>query len=236
MLNFSRKFPFALDISDFSIEVLQFRREANKIIMSAHARTELEPGIVENGKIVDKKRFKEKIKGFFPDENLKRMKNKKVILSLPESRTFLHIFELPIDIPGEELPKAIESLALKTIPLESGKTYSDFQIISKKDSFLEVFYAVTTRDIVDEYLEVLREVGLEPLVLDIESASLSRTFKGEKVADGGMLIIDIGAKTTVLTLFDKDAIRLSSIVPTAGNHFTEDIAGIGKYDFNFMAC
>ena len=224
MAIFGKKNPFGLDISDFSIEALQFKKQAGKVAMLAHGRVELEPGIVENGKIVDRERFKEKIKEFLPERKLKRMKTRKVIFSLPESRTFLHIFKLPLDIADEQLSKAIEERALKTIPLEPDKIYFDFQVISRKKSFIEILYVATTKEIVDEYLEVLREAGLEPLVLDIESASLSRAFKNEQVLDGGMLIMDIGARTTVLTLFDKETIRISSIVPIAGNHFSKEIA------------
>jgi len=225
MFNFFKKFPLGLDISDFSIEVLQLKREAGKIVVSAHGRTELEPGIVENGKIVDKKRLKEKLKELLPEKKLNRMKANKVILSLPESRTFLHVFKTFKDnLSDEEAEKIIESHALKTIPLEPDKIYSDYQIVSETDNIQEVLYVAATKEVVNDYIDVLKGVGLEPLVLDAESASLARAFKEEGIPDAALLIIDIGAEATVLTLFDKGSIKLSSVVPVAGNHFTKEIA------------
>ena len=224
MLNLFKRFPLALDISDFSIEVLRLKKKFDRIYMSAYCRVRLEPGIVENGKILNKEKLKEKIRQLFPKTKLKKLKTNEVIFSLPESRIFLHIFKLPTNISDKELPSAVENQALKIIPLEPNKTYFDFQVISRGRFFQEILYVAATKEIVDEYLEVLKEAGLKPLVLDIESASLSRTFKSEKVLDGGMLIIDIGAESTVLTIFDKDSIRISSIVPIGGNHFSKEIA------------
>lgn len=225
MAIFGKKNPFGLDISDFSIEVLQLRRETGKIIVSAHGRTELEPGIVENGKIVDKKRLKEKLKELLSEKKLNRMKTNKVILSLPESRTFLHVFKTFKDsLSDKESEKIIESHALKTIPLEPDKIYFDYQIVSETDSIKEVLYVAATKEVVNDYIDVLKGVGLEPLVLDAESASLARAFEKEGIPDAALLIIDIGAETTVLTLFDKGSIKLSSIVPIAGNHFIKEIA------------
>jgi cell division ATPase FtsA len=44
------------------------------------------------------------------------------------------------------------------------------------------------------------------------------------IKDGGVLIVDIGARTTILTIYDEGSIRLSTIVPIAGNYFTKAIS------------
>jgi len=225
MFNFFKKFPLGLDISDFSIEALELERKLGKLYLGAYSRVILEKGIIEDGKILNKEKIKEKFSELLNSAQPRSFRTKKVILSLPESKTFFDIFELPANLQGQQLHKAAEKEAEKTIPLLPQELYFDLKLISEKKDIKEVLYVGILKEIVDSYLEILREVDLIPLALDIESASLSRTFKSEKVADGGMLIIDIGARTTVLSLFDKDAIRLSSIVPTAGNHFTKEIAG-----------
>ncbi len=237
LFNFFKKFPFGLDISDYSIEILELKRRFNKFFLGAYGRVKLEKGIVKDGKILNKEKLKEKITELLKQTQPGKIKSNKVILSLPESKTFFHIFTLPVNLRGKELYNAVKTEALKTIPLEPKNIYFDFQVVSKKkvesfqvvlkkkvESFQEVLYVGIMKEIVDEYLEVIKGVGLELLVLDIESASLTRALKNKVIEERGVLIIDIGARTTTLIIVDKGLIRQSAIIPIAGDQFTKSIA------------
>lgn len=224
MPNLFRKPAFGLDISDSSIEALQLERKLGKLYLGGYGRIELEKGLVEDGKIFNKEKLKEKIIELLKNTIPKRFKTDRVILSLPESKTFLHILKLPVNILEKELVNAVESQALKTIPLDPNRIYFDFQVISRTNEFQEILYVATFKEIVSEYLELLKDAGLKPLILDVESASLTRAFKNEEIRDGGMLIADIGARTTILTIFDEGLVRLSAIVPSAGDHWTRAIS------------
>lgn len=224
MLNLFKKPAFGLDISDYSIEVLELEKKLGKIYLGAYGRVELEKGIVEDGKILNKEKLKEKIKELIGNTVPRKLKTNQVIVSLPESKTFFHISKLPANLVGKELYSAIESEALKTIPLAPEDLHFDFQIEKKEKDWQKVLYVGTSKEIIDEYLEVLTDAELRPLVLDIESASLTRAFGAEMIKDGGVLIADIGTRTTVLTIFDEELIRLSAIVPIAGNYLTRVIS------------
>jgi type IV pilus assembly protein PilM len=110
------------------------------------------------------------------------------------------------------------------MPIDVTKSYSDFRVVSRGLGTQEVLYATASKDIIDDYLEVMEKVGLNPVALDIESASIARTFKDEMLADAAVLIVDIGARTTTLTIVDEGAIRVSSIIKTAGGYFTRTIS------------
>jgi len=215
---------FGLDISDFSIEALQLKRYFKGVRVESYGRIKLEKGTVEDGEIFSKKELQKKIEELLENLKFKGPKLPEVIFSLPESKIFLHIFELPANISAKELPRAIESEVLKTLPIDLSKLYFDFQVISKKVTIQEILYVAVEKRIVDDYLEVMDRVGLMPLALDIESASLARTFKSEVPLNGGMMILDIGARSTILTIFDQSAIRVSSIIKIAGNHFAKTIS------------
>lgn len=213
-----------LDISDCSIEALELEKKMEKPYLGAYSRVELEKGIVEDGKILNKEKLKEKITELLKSAVPRRIKTNQAILSLPESKTFFHIFKFPINLSGKELDNAVESEAFKTIPLAPGSYYSDFRVISKANDIQEILCVSVLKEIVEEYLEILRGAGLKPVVLDIESGSLARAFENEMIEDGGVLIADIGGRITVLTLYDQGSIRFSATVPIAGNHFTQAIS------------
>lgn len=224
MFNFFRKPAFGLDISDFSIEVLRLERKAGKLYLEVYGRVKLERGIVKDGKILKKEKLKEKIKELIQNTKPQPLKGNQIILSLPESKTFFYVFKLSANLKGKELQDAVEKEALKTIPLKSEKIYSDFQIVSKTKDSKTILYVGALKEIIDEYSEVLKEAGLKPLVLDTESASLARAFEKEMVKDGEVLIVDIGARTTILTVYDKNSIRFSAVISVAGNNFTQAIS------------
>jgi type IV pilus assembly protein PilM len=213
-----------LDISDFSIEALQLKSTFGKITLEAFNRVFIEKGIIEDGEILSKSRLAEKIEELLEGAQFKKSKTTEVILSLPESRAFLHVFELPVNISVKELPGALESEVAKTIPIDVSKSYSDFRVVSKGIGNQEVLYVAAHKNIVDDYLEVMEKVGLNPVALDMESASIVRTFKNEMSQEGAVLILDIGARTTILTVFDEGTIRVSSTIKKAGDFFTKSIS------------
>ena len=192
MFNFLRRQPVVgIDISDYSIEVLQLNKR--KEVLS-YARTILEEGIVQDGKILNKEKLVEKLK-----EVLRDIKAKKAILSLPESKIFIGDF--------------------KIIPWQLEEVYTD------KINNIQI---AAPKKIVDQYAEVIKLVGIEPVVIDIESISLGRALisKESKTKDKtSTMIIDIGARTTNLSIFNSGGVLKNSItVPIAGSHFTKAIA------------
>jgi len=187
---------FGLDISDRSIEVLQFNKRKK---VKAFARVLLEKGIIEEGVIVDKEKLALKIR-----QTVKKAKakGKKVVFSLPESQTFVHFFK---DRQG------ILEQAKKVIPIDLNEVY--FNIKGN-------LYIACPKKIVNSYEEALKKAGLEPLAAEIEPVSLARSLQAEDC-----LIVDIGAKITTISIFDKNEnLRLIVSLKRGGNHFTGALA------------
>jgi cell division protein FtsA len=70
-------------------------------------------------------------------------------------------------------------------------------------------------------------IEVEDTVLEQLAASEATITSDEK--DMGVALVDIGGGTTDLALLERGAIRHISILPTGGDHFTNDIAvGCGR--------
>lgn len=189
LFNLFKKQPvIGIDISDYSIEVLQLNKSKEVL---AYNRVTLEQGIVQDGKILQKEKLAEKLQ-----EILKGIKAKKAILSLPESKIFIGDFKISPWKPEEVYTDKI----------------GDTQIAVPKE-------------IVKEYIEVINLAGIEPIVLDIESLSLARALLRPQRPPTNSMIIDIGARTTNVSIFNSKGILSQSItIPVAGIHFTKAIA------------
>jgi len=220
MVRFS-KTGFGLDISDFSIEILEL---GSKVKVKTFSRIILEPGIVENGLILDKRKLTKNLKELIAKTNIK---TSQVVLSLPESKVFIHVFKVPKGLKKAKLKDAIAFEAPKIIPLNQEEIYWDCQTISSpaKSAQQSVLYVAVFKNIIDTYIEVLTLAGLKPVVFEIESLALARALLSELKPTNSLMIVDLGARTTNISVFGKNKqLRWSSTVPIAGNHFTKAIA------------
>lgn len=214
---------FGLDISDFSIEAVKLKKSMGKIKLESYSRFKLSPGIVENGIIHKKEALTKAIIELLNTAQPKPLKCKNVILSLPESRVFTHIFRLPANLKREQVKEVIQYQAEEVIPLTFDQIDFNFQVITREEKYQEIFYAACAKSIISDYREVIENVGLAPTIFDIESAALARSLVRGNPFEGA-LIADIGARTTILSIFDHNGIRWSVNIPVAGNKFTDLIA------------
>jgi len=220
---FKRK-AFALDISDYSIYALELKGKKEKMYIHSFSRGILPEGIVEDGEIKDKEKLVKAIKALIDKAGPKKIRTNNVICCLPESKIFTYIFSFPKELNKNQVREALTYEAKEIIPLEPEEIYSDIQIISKNKETQDVFFAAAPRKLVDNYMEVLKKCGLDPIVLDMESASLARSLVKKVKKDTGTIILDIGGRTTNISIYDKSGIRLNFSLNVAGKKITKAIA------------
>jgi len=213
---FFKKPAFGLDISDYSIEVISLERSIENPRLLAIGRTILEPGIFEDGKILGKEELKKNLKNLIENPKFGKIKTNKIIFALPESKSYIHIFDLPKDFKKGEVLELVKSQAAQTFPYPLADLYFDFRI---SDS--EVLLIAAPKKIIDDYLGVFKDLNLIPIALEIESLSLARALIENSKP---VLIADIGARTTNLSVFAKGQLRLSFSLLIAGNRFSQALS------------
>jgi len=208
---------FGLDISDYSIEAISLGGSFGAPRLLAMGRRILEPGVIENGEILNKERLVSSLKDLIKNPEFGKIKTKNLIFSIPEPRSFIHIFELPKNLKREEEFGFVSSQAEKILPYPLKDLYLDFEVRQR-----EVLLVAAPKMIVDRFLEVFKICGLSPVALESESESLARSLiLNPKEA---VLIADIGAKATNFSVFDKEGLRLSITIEAAGDRFTQALS------------
>lgn len=227
-LKFFQKPSFGLDISDYSIEMISLKGTLSNPRLFAMGRTVLKPGVVEDGKILNKEILKKSLRNVIESPRFGKIASNKLIFALPESKTFIHIFDIPEDLKKKEEQDYIKSQASETFPYPSEDLYSDFRV-TKTGKVKEVLLVASPKSIVNDYLEIFKSLSLKPLVMGIESESLSRSLiQGLKET---VLIADIGARTTNFSIFDKGNLRFSYTIEIAGNAFSQILSDNLKISF-----
>lgn len=222
-MSFLAKNAFGLNISDTSVEALEIKKRFGKSAITSYGRLELAAGIIDNGRILDKARLAEALAGLAKIMKPSAPATKNVVVSIPESRTFIHIFKLPAVISEGNIAESIQYQADEVIPLTHEQYDFDYLPLEKGPEWQEVFYAAAFKDTVNEYHEVLRQVELNPIIFEPESTSLARALVRDDFFEGA-LIADFGARTTILSVYDHNGVRYSENIPIAGNMLTEQLA------------
>ncbi|PLX26243.1 hypothetical protein C0580_00415 [Candidatus Parcubacteria bacterium] len=212
-----------IDISDSSIEAIVLDKKKGNFVVEAFSRYRLSPDIVEDGKILDFEKLKEAIKGLLVNAKPGPIQSKKVFLSIPESKVFTKVIYLPKNIKGKNLDEAIQHKAEEQIPESFDKLIPATKILPDIGDKKQVLYAAAELEIVNDFLRIFNDLGME--VVGIVPESLS-SFAGldAKLEKKMSLMLDIGSRTTIATIFDKNGIRHSINIDIGGDKVTRSIA------------
>ena len=246
----------AIDISDFSVEVLCANNQGNLI---SSGRAKLEEGVVYNGDIRDKEKLRKVVLDIFkkakpfPIEKKNNMRIKAMI-SLPESKIFLQQFRVG---KNDNIFEKVKEEMSKFIPVPIEDIYfRHYTTSATKGEERRVMCIAVQKSVVKEYVEFLKSINVDPIIFDIEAASLGRALlqeekkekKREKKKKADLqnkkkeqkeekkeseMIVDIGARSTAISVFCNDLLLFSTSIPFGGAYFTDKISkdlGISKED------
>jgi len=213
-----------VDISDHSIEVLQLDIEKN---VQACARSVLEKGIVESAEIKNKERlgevFQETLKKAGLDYLMQKKKSRiKGLFSLPESKVFIREFSFE---ERENLQAQLKEKIKANIPVSSDELCWDYLELGDQLKGARLLVVAVQSKVIEEYLHFFWDQGVDPVVFDMEAASVARALLPPEEQKGSTVIIDLGARTSIINIFDpKKDLNLSVSVFCAGNYFNQKIA------------
>ena len=218
----TKQIAFGLDVSDDSVRAAQFKGRNKKIRLVSLGEVKIPSGIVEDGKVTRTKALADAIKSLLPNTKPRGIRAKNVICCLPESKVYTHILEIP-KMSKDKLSEAIKWEIEEFIPLSVNQVYLDWEVVGEKEGKFKVLVAASPKNIVDSYLKTLEMAGLKVLALEMESRSLARVLIEKTEKREIVLLVDIGGRTTNLTIFDGNAIQYSTTIPIAGGTFTRKI-------------
>ena len=225
---------FGLDLSDLSVKVVQMKDEGEKEEVVSFGSVDIPQGSIVDGEIVEQNNVVNAIKKAVAIAGPKKIKTKKVICSLPETKAFLRIISLP-EMKSDEAQEAIKWELEANIPMSVDQVYYDWQILEKnlmeERGKMNVLVVAFSKKVINQFYETLQLSGLEIVGMEIESIAQSRSLLREN-DEGTSLVVDLGDRRTSLLMIIGNIPCFTSSISISGWGMTDAIAKMLGVNFD----
>jgi type IV pilus assembly protein PilM len=155
-----------------------------------------------------------------------KLRTREVALSVSGHSVIIKKISLPA-MTAEELAESIKWEAEQYIPFDINDVYLDYEVLKERpeQGQMDVLLVAAKREVVDEYIGVVRDAGLEPVVVDVDCLTIQNAFEisygfslGETV-----VLIDVGASTLNINVLSGKSTTFTRDISMGGNQYTEEI-------------
>jgi len=219
-----------VDIGSHAVKVCQLQKTGRGYRVLAVGSAAILPGTVEDGVLQDPEEVAQAITELF--KNLK-IKNKRVGISISGYSVIVKKISLEV-MSDEELAAYIAEEAEQYIPFEIDDVYLDFQVIQAardESDRCQVMLVAAKKDVIDDYLDLLSEQKLLPVLVDVDCFALENIWESSSENRDNVALVDIGASKMNINIIVEGASVLAKDVVVGSEQLTDQIASTLDIDF-----
>jgi len=219
-----------VDIGTHAVKVCQLQKTAAGYSLVSIGSATLPPESVEDGVLQEPEQVAEVITKIF--NNLKFKKNTKVGISI--SGYSVIVKKVNLDVMGDdELETYIHQEAEQYIPFDIDDVYLAYQDLkTAKEEFdrTDVMLVAAKKEVIDSYLEMLRDIKLNPLLVDVDGFALENIWGTTHSEQEDIALIDIGAAKMNINIIVNGASILARDIVIGSQQLTNQIANTFEID------
>jgi type IV pilus assembly protein PilM len=198
---FKGKGSIGLDLGSSYIKTVKLKESKGSYELEQFDIHPLPPELIVDGAIIDSLRLADSIKEMIKNAALK---TKDAVIAISgHSSVIIKRISLP-EMSEEELSESIKFEAEQYIPFDIEDVNLDFQILGPKEEpgQMDVVLVAVKKDIINEYIAVVKEAGLSPIIVDIDSFALENMFSinYEIEPEKNIALLNIGASTINMSI------------------------------------
>lgn len=216
---------FGLDLGHGSAKVMQVDptsiRHPKGAKLIGYGTAPFEPTAIVNGVVEKPAVVAEALYKLFASNLIGDITTSRVAIALPSYRTYSQPLQLP-STKAKELKESVDAEMQQYIPVSLDELYTDYSVTSRTKEFTNIHTVAAPRHIVDSYVDLAYILGLEPILVETTMNAASRLFQHDTHSDLASVIIDFGAESSDISIFD-NAVLVTGTVSSGGNTFTEII-------------
>lgn len=232
----SKQGYLGIDIGGASIKLVELRSEAGRPRLVTYGYLDQSADIVKSNLKANQERVIFLIRRILKEANVG---SNQVVAALPSFSVFTSVITLP-QMSEKELASAVKWEAKKFVPMPIEEMVLDWKVIKKVDKDekeekekgsrilgekkgknLKILLTAAPKNLVQRYIFIFNELKLELLTLETESLALERSLVDSETAP--VMIIDIGAQATDISIVHDNIPILSRSIDAGGNTITKAI-------------
>ncbi len=220
-----------VDIGSHAIKVCQFKQSGKGYSILALGSVVLPEGAVDDGTLNEPEIVGEAISNLF--NNLK-IKNRKVGFSISGYSVIVKKVNLAV-MEEAELEEHIMEEAEQYIPFDIEDVYLDFQDLKTNtgdNDRTDVMLVAAKKEIVDDYLEMLQELKLKPVIVDVDGFALENTYEYNYQSSENIALVDIGASKMNINILSNGISVVARDIIVGSRQLTEQIQNVFDLDFD----
>ncbi len=161
---------------------------------------------------------------------LRRMKidprRREAIVSLPSFSAFTTLIEMPL-MSDADTTKTMSVHVKQYVPMPISSVTLDWMKVGERSDEdgnrkQQLFLIAIPTVQIENYKRIFKTVGLKLVALEIEGLSLVRILSLEK--SGPILVVDIGSRSTALSIVENGFLKFSNQTDFAGASLTQSLA------------
>lgn len=219
-----KKEVVGIDIGSSSVKLVQLKEQKGGYHLINAGIIPLPPEAIVDNTLMDSSSIVEAVKNLISSLGVKA---KDVACSISGNSVIIRKISLPA-MPPEELEDQITWEAEQYIPFDINDVNIDFQIISPDaldPSKMNVLLVASKKDIINDYVAVFNEAGLQLSVVDVDSFAVQNAFEINHDTEPNQVhaLVNVGAGVMNINVVKDGATLFTRDVQMGGNLYTEEI-------------
>jgi len=213
-----------LDIGCSSIKLVELREDKKGYTLQNLAISPLPSEAIVDGALMDSVTIIDAIRDVIANS---KTKARDVVTSVSGHSVIVKKISLPF-MTEAELEESIQWEAERYIPFDINDVNIDFQIFGaapENPEVMDVVLVAAKKDMINDYVSIIMEAGLNPVIIDIDSFALENMLainydiaKEETVA-----IVNVGASVANINIVKNNISAFTRDIFKGGNQITEEI-------------
>ena len=228
---------FGLDIGSTSLKVMQIesnkKGSTNDVV--GYGVAPFDTAAIKNGVILEPEVMAKAAHELFSKNLVGEINTRRVAVAIPASRTYNRSILLP-NMKKQDIAEAVRLEAEQYIPMSLDSLYLDYNVVGQTEQGIEVLAVAAPKQIVDSYLLLTEMLGLEVVAMETTISASGRLFVHAEESDVPTVLIDLGALSSDITIYDETLIVTGTVVG-GGDNFNDLISqklGVTKQEAHII--
>ena len=217
------KTTVALDIGSGLIKLVQISHGSGEPVLTKVAYTSVVDDAIVEGEIMDPGIVADGIRGLMSSAGVK---TKQVVIAVGGRDVIIKKISMDRMKEGEAR-EVIRWEAEQHVPFDMENVELDFQILDPDGEGLQmmVLLVAAKRELVENKMSLLSEVGLTPSVIDVDAFALHNAFEVNypEAMSGVVGLVNIGHEMTNINILEEGVPVLTRDLPVGTRRFREDM-------------